>query len=140
MAEDEAGIEDAFAIGLGAWPADGLPFVAFQLSHAARLAGGTLSAGERELGDGQLTSLCATSSVQLSAETHAQGALGCKAHSGGESGAGMEVVWVWVRGVPWSSALARRTGNTARARGACAREVRGRRIFSAPQLALRRHR
>lgn len=39
VAEDEARIEDAFAIGLGAWPADGLPFVAFQLSQAARLAG-----------------------------------------------------------------------------------------------------
>lgn len=32
VAEDQAGIEDTLATGLGAWPADGLPFVAFQLS------------------------------------------------------------------------------------------------------------
>lgn len=51
-------------------------------------------------GEQKLTSPCATSSVQLSVETHAQGALRWSAHSGGESGAGMEVVWVWVEGVP----------------------------------------
>lgn len=88
-------------------------------------------------GEQKLTSPCATSSVQLSVETHAQGALRWSAHSGGESGAGMEVVWVWVEGVPWSSG--RSTG--ARTEQHCpgtrceahapSAGRRGRRIFSA---------
>lgn len=66
----------------------------------------------------QLTSPCATSSVQLSAETHAQGALRCEAHSGGESSARMELVWVL--GVRRS--LDERTCNCAQATG---HEARG---------------
>lgn len=87
-------------------------------------------------GEQKLTSPCATSSVQLSAETHAQGALRWSAHSGGESGAGMEVVWVWVEGVPGSSG--RSTGTGARTEHRCPgtrceahAPSAGRRIFSA---------
>lgn len=41
MSKDETGIEDAFSIGLAAWPASGFALVAFQLSKAARLAVGS---------------------------------------------------------------------------------------------------